>query len=415
MLLTDTKYQLLRNRPRTVLLILISALLCGCVAMYMGNLSASEIALNTLNESTPAKLQITNPSMSTLENMNIQTVDHDLLLIKGLRDPVVTSRERGCLKKPYKPSDPVPGDTEIRGISCLLAAGFETGESITFADGRDETMFSGTENLCVLRDTYAKEHGLSLGDTISMELCHTSFDMNQQPTYFQIGTEPVTLTVAGIYDSEQAEGVAEDMLVPVEWVRSVAEERLTGYDTFTYDSFSASLENSMELNAFKDYLKELGYAQPYAMQLKNGAKFLDYSKASTVLIDDQAFIKTAEKLGGTLQYYKMFLPAFFVMIAFLTTLVIFLVLRGSRRDMAVALSLGRPKPAIAASHFLGAFLAQLIACGLVVPLTLLLAGLELVSAALICGSFLLCCVLGDVVGLLALLRFDAMELLLKAE
>ena len=36
-LLTEARYQFARNRGRSVLLILISALLCGCVAVYMGN------------------------------------------------------------------------------------------------------------------------------------------------------------------------------------------------------------------------------------------------------------------------------------------------------------------------------------------------------------------------------------------
>ncbi len=63
----EAGYQLFRNRGRTVLLCCVSAVLCGCVAFYLGNIEANRKALDNLNESTPAVLHLTNMTMDSLD------------------------------------------------------------------------------------------------------------------------------------------------------------------------------------------------------------------------------------------------------------------------------------------------------------------------------------------------------------
>ena len=58
------------------------------------------------------------------------------------------------------------------------------------------------------------------------------------------------------------------------------------------------------------------------------------------VVDDQLFIETAEKLEQNLKVLRWFLAPFFALVIVLVTLVTFLLLRSTRRDMAISLSLG---------------------------------------------------------------------------
>ena len=143
--------------------------------------------------------------------------------------------------------------------------------------------------------------------------------------------------------------------------------------------------------------------------------YVSLVNARTVYMDDEEFIRSAEKLGQSMRQYEMFLVPFFVVVVFLVTLAIFLVLRGCRRDMAIACSLGRPKAVTAFSTLMAALAAQLAGALLAVPVSMLMTGIGFGTALLVCGTFLLCALIGDIVGLIILLRFDALALLTATE
>ena len=109
--------------------------------------------------------------------------------------------------------------------------------------------------------------------------------------------------------------------------------------------------------------------------------------------------------------FKQFQIPFLVMIVGLVVLAVFLIMRGSRRDMAIAASLGRPRLLVALSNFLAAFIAELLGCAIILPVMVLGAGLSFGGALMICGAFLACADLGNVLGLALILRFDAFTLL----
>lgn len=407
----EAGYQLFRNRGRTVLLCCISAVLCGCIAFYLGNIEANRKALNNLNESTPAVLHLTNMTMDSLDEVNINMDRFDALELLGLRSVTATSRERGCLETPYDNRNLENGDTEIRGLSSLEAAGMDSEEFISYAPGMDRTCLEGEEPLCLLSEEYAGKHGFSLGDIVSLQLCQVAYDSFRSPVVRLISQEKAELRVAGIFSKTCKPEVFADLYLPVKWVRSYAEQ--AGAD-FYYASMSATLLDSMNLNTFKEKLKEMGYYQPIVMGIPTD-KRPDLSAANTVFFEDQNFIKAAEKLGSAVRYYRFFLLPFLFVVTALITLAIFLVLRSTRRDMAIACSLGRPKGKTALANLLAALSAQLAGCVLTLPVILLLTGLSLQMALTVCGAFLLCALLGDLVGLMVLLRFDAMSLLLQSE
>ena len=92
------------------------------------------------------------------------------------------------------------------------------------------------------------------------------------------------------------------------------------------------------------------------------------------MVDDQLFIETAEKLEQNLKVLLWFLAPFFALVIVLVTLVTFLLLRSTRRDMAISLSLGRPKILSGCACFFGMLIANVCGCAVAVPILLCTAG-----------------------------------------
>ena len=171
-----------------------------------------------------------------------------------------------------------------------------------------------------------------------------------------------------------------------------------------YNSYCGTMTDPLNINEFKAKLREAHFVQPFAEMLRN--PFL----GDAVSVEDEMFFKTAQRLEENLRMFRKYLPVFCAAVTALVTLVIFLILRGARRDMAVAISLGRQKTLIALSHLLSLLCAQLTGCFIAWPV-MVLAGLGW-SAAVIALSFLGCALTGNLLGLAMVMRFDALQMLL---
>ena len=136
---------------------------------------------------------------------------------------------------------------------------------------------------------------------------------------------------------------------------------------------------------------------------------------ATVCVNDQDYISKAEVFGQNIVMFKRFQIPFFVLAIGLIIMAIFLIMRSSRQDVAIACSLGRPKLLSALSCFLAVLFAELVGCVLVFPAMVFLSGVSLGGSLGICGVFLLCSCLGNVVALAMILRFDTFTLLMATE
>lgn len=429
----EAGYQLFRNKWRSVLLVCVSLLLCGCIAFYLGNISANKKALDSLNESTPAKARISNLNADVFDNLTIAYTYGDLMENLGVGKVIATS-EATCYMDPdllktaeeaeaqrqkaiaerksewvYVPDNTPAGDTKIYGVTCWEATGLGREDSFTMLSGYDLSAMEGSEAVCLISDDFAEKHSLALGDTLDTTFSFVWYDSYRAPRYNYIGK--AAWKVIGTYPEKQKTDHRADLYVPIGWLRPNVEDKTM----FTYTSYTAYLADSMKLNEFKEKAGDfLGLGQPFYLPDEN-VRIVNLSEARTLYMDDEDFIRTAEKLGQNIRQYEAFLIPFFVIVVFLVTLAIFLVLRGCRRDMAIACSLGRPKVKTGASVLMAALGAQLAGALLSVPLTVLLTGVGPGLALLVCGAFMACALIGDVVGLLFLLRFDALSLLIASD
>ena len=399
---TEIKWQVFRNKGRSILLCLIAALLTGTMAFYVGNIQSNRTALLELGDNIPVAVTVTNSDGSMEDGIRITAQQYDdfsALDVKNLR---ASAAAAGALSEEVKAQTIFEyGDVSISGINCMEACTVPE-RLFTFTDGQSAGLFTGEEALCAVDEFFAQENEIKLGDKLDLPVYLYACGLGYLPL-----DKNASLTVAATYGAPDSTGNTIQVYVPVGWMRKALEDN--GGQVFFYDSLTATVKNPLKLNALKDGLTEMGL-----LPISSTPAYSD-AEAVAASVEDELFIKTAVKLQQNISTYERFLLPFFGLIVGLMTLVVFLLLRNARREMAIAGSLGRGKGKIGLGHFLSVFLVSLLGAALAF-LGMTVSGLmPLMAAVQICGSFLLCAAAGAVIALLSLLRFDAMELLTKVD
>lgn len=397
-LFTEMRYQLFRNPKRSVLMLCISVLLVSCMVFYLGNIQSNENALAGLSDAIPVQVHIFSHNGKSRTSLNIDKYYHDALVSADVKDVKSRAVLAGAVTSDAKAQEPFwGGDTKILAVNDISAAKDIESDAVMLTNGWDVSFLSGNQPICLVQERYAARHGFVIGDQITMDIYAVTFGMVTK--YKRIGTH--TLEIIGTFERGDS-----DLLAPVQWVREVTDA--AGTVSFCYESLSVTLNNPMELNAFKAEMREKG--------------FLELDPASTaenfgdvLSVEDQLFIETAEKLQQNLQVFRRFLIPFFTLIILLITLVIFLTLRSAQREMAISGSLGCSRLHCAGVYFSSTMLLSIAACGMILPVMIRFTAVPLTYILIVCGLYLVCAAVGTGLALLFLLRFDTLALLAKVD
>lgn len=368
-ILKEMNYIVFRNRGRTALSVCIAALLVCCMSFYLGSIQTAESAEENLAQVIPVTAQVVSRSGARTVGFEIDENHFANLMKADIKDAVYTASACANFQEQYRAEDVQGADTSVTAVSGLSALVGVTEESIAFENGYDLSFLERAEPLCVVSQSYAAQYGLNSGDTLSMPFYVTRYnDDGFSLRYEHLGMQGVK--IIGVYaDSASGSSVPCSMIVSVPWLQTVVKDNNL---RFYYSSFRCALR-------------------------------------------DQLFIETAEKLEQNLKVLRWFLAPFFALVIVLVTLVTFLLLRSTRRDMAISLSLGRPKILSGCACFFGMLIANVCGCAVAVPILLCTAGLALGQILTICGLYLASSCVGVLLALILLLRFDALELLTKID
>lgn len=398
----ELSYQL-RRKKQTLILISAAALLIGCMTFYLGNIQSTQAALDGLAESTPVTVTVTSRDGGRSGGLCIDTERFEALAAAGVHNVRCHSSFVGAYGETARAEDPFNGgDTSIVGANSVEAAGLDP-ENVRFQDGWDSSFFSGTGNYAVVGESYAEEYELDLGDTVTLPVYLVEWGAGNNLNYAPVGE--MSLEIIGVCISEGAVDSNVAFYMPVRAMREETER--SGVD-FCYQSLSCTLADPMQINEFKHALPAMGFLEP------DPEGYATYS-GDTIMIDDEMFIKIAGRLRQNLSLFQNMLLPFLCLILLLSLLIVFLTFRGSRREMAVSLSLGQPKGAILGKYLLFVLAVDLIAGTVMFPVICLGAGLSPIAALAVCGIFSAAMLLGGSLALLLLLRFEPMELLTKEE
>ncbi len=392
----QVKYQL-RSRGRSVLVLCIAALLAACMAFYVGNIGVNKAALQSLSDSVPVTVRITSRNGAKTAGLNIEAKPFDHLTEAGVHDVRCTAVAAGAFSPEVRAQEMfLGGDTIVRAGNSLEALELSA-DNLHFADGQSAAFLSGDSAQCVIGEDYAERTGLHPDDTLSLEIYTVRQSMNGT-IYQMIGD--AALEIIGTHS---APGGA-DVILPVNFLRTEAE---TAGVSFLYDSCSALVDDSTHL---KDFKAEM---QKYFMDINPSAE--DPNAGDALSVEDELFVKTASRLRQNIALFQSMLVPFFALIIGLVVLTTFLTMRSTRRDMAIARSLGVSKWRCAAPNFISTVLLDMLGCAVILPILSAALHIPALSAHAIFGLFTLCAALGTAAALLCLLRFDTLTLLTQVD
>ena len=396
LMFVQVKYQL-RSRGRSVLVLCIAALLAACMAFYVGNIGVNKAALQSLSDSVPVTVRITSRNGAKTSGLNIEAKPFDHLTEAGVHDVRCTAVAAGAFSPEVRAQEMfLGGDTIVRAGNSLEALELSA-DNLHFADGQGAAFLSGDSAQCVIGEDYAERTGLHPGDTLSLEIYTVRQSMNGT-IYQMIGD--AALEIIGTHS---APGGA-DVILPVNFLRTEAE---TAGVSFLYDSCSALVDDSTHL---KDFKAEM---QKYFMDINPSAE--DPNAGDALSVEDELFVKTASRLRQNIALFQSMLVPFFALIIGLVVLTTFLTMRSTRRDMAIARSLGVSKWRCAAPNFISTVLLDMLGCAVILPILSAALHIPALSAHAIFGLFTLCAALGTAAALLCLLRFDTLTLLTQVD
>lgn len=392
----QVKYQL-RSRGRSVLVLCIAALLAACMAFYVGNIGVNKAALQSLSDSVPVTVRITSRNGAKTAGLNIEAKPFDHLTEAGVHDVRCTAVAAGAFSPEVRAQEMfLGGDTIVRAGNSLEALELSA-DNLHFADGQSAAFLSGDSAQCVIGEDYAERTGLHPGDTLSLEIYTVRHSMNGT-IYQMVGN--AALEIIGTHS---APGGA-DVILPVNFLRTEAE---TAGVSFLYDSCSALVDDSTHLKGFKAEM------QKYFMDINPSAE--DPNAGDALSVEDELFVKTASRLRQNIALFQSMLVPFFALIIGLVVLTTFLTMRSTRRDMAIARSLGVSKWRCAAPNFISTVLLDMLGCAVILPILSAALHIPAISAHAIFGLFTLCAALGTAAALLCLLRFDTLTLLTQVD
>lgn len=400
--LIQMKYQMFRNKGRSILALAVAALLCGAMAFYSGNVQSTQKAIDTLAGVIPVNVNVVNRDGSRRTELFIDPQMLDDLSASGVKDVFATAEAVGAWSDSAKSQEFFfGGDVTMAAVNHLRAWENVEEDKLEWQDGTDASILETDQPVCVLTEKCAGRFGVGLGDEVSVAVYAVRRN-SSGVTYEQI--EDAAFRVAGIYHNGDS-AIDKEMHITTGWMRAAAGRKGT---FFSYDSAVCQLSDPRKLNEFKGELPKMGFMPPF-----EGAANL--FRGDAIAVDDELFIKTGQNLRRNLETFQRFLIPFYLLVIGLVTLTTFLMLRNSRREMAIASSLGQPKWQTALANFASTVTAYLAGCALMVPGVVLLAGISALEGLAICGVFMLCAAAGVALALAMLLRFDTLALLTKTD
>lgn len=402
---TEVSYQLFRLPGRTLLMLLIAILLVASMGAYLGSTQASEAALDDLAQTVPVTARVLTRDGSKSRQLSVSKERYDALEEGQVSQVFCTVDGAAALDPALQAADSFfGGDTTLTAANCFEALAVPPAGKVAYLEGFDPDFLAGSEALCALSDAYADIHALVLGDVLDLPIYLTVYGLTST-NYTPLGNQ--TLRVAALYPATEANGErTPDMIVPANYLRSAAE---TANVNFSYASLSATVADPMRLNDFKDRLLSMGFVP---VETDSG---LQSFQCDAVSMEDELFIKTAEKLQENVHVYRMFRVPFFGLITLMIMLAVFLVLRRARGEMAIVSSLGEERVRIGLVHFSATMLVQLMGGCLGLLVLAFVLPLSSAGALEILATYLLCAALGTALALIPLFRVDTLTLLTRQE
>ena len=396
-----------RQKSRSILVILVNCVLAVLLNLYFGLIGSYQAQLHDLAANTPIKCTITNPDGT--RELGI-AVSSDIL--RGLQ-AAEQVRDLDCsvqMKAGY-------GEFAIEDwkehLNLVVNAVNKSDSSvlpedmgIQYLDGWDETVFTGSERVCVLRKTEMDKQGYVCGDELLLTVYY--FYYNEKDELWCGELPPVTVKIVGQIDDSDPAASYEypDVLLPFQTAWDLVEENQVD---FTADAVSFYVRDPLALNEFKEEMGQIG--ELGLMEIYKGDSILFSYKGTALYVQDGIFITMADRLKTAIRILTAFLLPMGILVFIVGYVISHLLANGRVKEFALFRSLGVGAPlavwALWCEQFVLVFIGNVIGC-----LASLLVNKQGIWEILtVCGAAFGGYMLGTTVALALLAKEKPLELL----
>lgn len=317
-----------RCGQRSLLCMLICLVTVLFLHLYAGNVRDLEQMREHLPDAIKVAGKICNLDGSMDQGLKIEeALVTELLASESVAEPAVTvqlladldasgSKRRGSIP-PF----------EARGVNCLAGAGGLKPEDVTLTEGNTLDFLASGERKCLVDRALLEQKGYQTGDRILLDLYYYRYG-----DYHEVFCEPLEqceYEIAGVMDAGSGAGYPE-LILPIQAVQD--SYRRAGYP-FLADSFFFTVKNPLRLNAFKEEMQKLGLLPV------SGAAEMHY-EGNALVVQDETFIKAAERIEESLTLLRGFLPLIFCIAAGAGYLTAHLFIQDRRPEYALLRSIG---------------------------------------------------------------------------
>ena len=401
------KNSIQRQKSRSILVILVNCVLAILLNLYFGLIGSYQTQLHDLAANTPIKGTITNPD-GTME-VGI-TVSSEVL--RGLQ-AAEQFRDLDCSVQMKAGFGEFAIEDWKEHLNLVVSAVNKSDSSvlpedmgIQYLDGWDETLFAGSERVCVLRKSVMDEQGYVCGDEFLLTVYYYYY--NEKEELWMDELRPVTFQVVGQIDDSDPVASYEypDVLLPFQTTWDLVEEN--GAD-FTADAVSFYVKDPLALNAFKEEMGQIGEWGLFEIYKGDGAKF-SY-KGTALYVQDGIFITMADRLKTAIRILTAFLVPMGILVFIVGYVISHLLANGRVKEFALFRSLGVKAPLAVwvfwCEQLVLVFIGNVIGC-----LAALLVGQQGIQEIVkVCGAAFGGYMLGTTVALALLAKEKALALL----
>lgn len=391
--------QIQRNPKRSFLTVLLAFCMVVLLGIYANVMIATKQSLAQLSQSIPIQAQVSDLSGTRFAGLEITTKQMEYLLsLDYVSNAKYSARANGSLHDQNGNDFLSIYDLELLGVNDLSLLPMDSLDTMTYVDGVDASFLQGEKANCIISEALAQSNQITLGQqfmfslyTIHYQQGSTSFSLSQ--------VQDVEVTVVGIMKNQNKAAISSNIIVPVKWLRDTVENN---HQTFYYDSMRFHISDGLQLNAFKEELKEHGFTEV-------NREVQEQTKGSSMLIHDRLFIDQANKLQQNLVMFQQFQFPFFILVCLLVALITFLLMRSRRLEIAIASSLGKAKKRITYHLFLELECLNVIGCMLGFILLYMITSLNIVELLGYVSIYLFISSIGILVSLYFLFQFQIMQ------
>lgn len=324
-----------RHKVKSLLTILMDMLVVFLLHTYLSNIANNEQQLAMLPEAIPIDAYVTTADGSRQSGIFIRDK-----LVQGLLDSAYVEKLQMDVRLKAGIDKVIPGEWHtlnlfVEGVNCMEALGGVSEGDVVWNTGEDASVLQGTEAKCLVSGKLFEKKGWKLGDKVTLCLWYYDREDESSSELFAKPLQTVEYEIAGYVDMSgtwnDQFAAPPDVIVPFHAVRLCYQQE--GIPFFA-SAASFQVADSLNLNAFKQEMKELGFRSVSPTVPDNSISGVALN------VNDAAFISTAGHLRQVIDTVRAFFPFLLILIVGVGYLITLLLLQSRKKEMALFRSIG---------------------------------------------------------------------------